>query len=188
VIAQIQFGTNQPGKVFVRRVDEYPDTVNSIHPDFYNQLPRASGQFHDRRIWSFATNAVVSVTIQQSGRERKLVRNAKGDWAFAPGSQGVLNPFSFEEALYRLGKLTAAFWIAPDEDNPDKFGFKETDHRILIELKRDGKTETLELEFGCFSEFGTRYAATMLNGARTVFEFPWPLFFEVEESITIPAK
>lgn len=32
VIAQIDFGTNQSGKVFVRRLDEYPDTVNSIHP------------------------------------------------------------------------------------------------------------------------------------------------------------
>lgn len=185
--AQIQFGTNQPGKVFVRRLDEYPDTVNSIRPEQYERLPRAPWQFRDRRIWRFTTNEVISVTIHQKGKERKIIRNAKGEWSFATGSQGIINTFQFDEAIYRLGHLTAVFWVSPDEKNPELFGFKEADHRVTIELKRDGKTETLSLEFGDFSqEFGTRYTAIMLSGARAIFEFPWPLFFEVRDSLTIP--
>lgn len=188
IIAQIDFGTNQPGKIFVRRLDEYPDTVNSMPLGDYNRLPQASWQFRDRRIWSFASNQVVSVSIHQKGKERKIVRNEKGDWGFAPGSQGILNPVSFEESLYRIGNLKAVYWVALNETNPDRFGFKETDHRIAIELRREGKTETLSLEFGEFSEYGTRYAATLMDGIRMVFEFPWPLFFEVQDSLSIPSR
>ncbi len=188
VVARIDFGTNQHGKIFVRRLDEYPDTVNSIPVGEYNRLPRASWQFRERRVWSFATNEVVSFTIQQKGKERKIVRNAKGDWGFAPGSQGIFNPLSLEEAFYRLGTLKAVFWVAHNETNPERFGIKEADHRILIELKRGGKTETLSLEFGGFSEYGTRYAATLMDGARLVFEFPWALFYEVQDSLSIPSR
>ena len=188
VVAQIDFGTNQPGKVFVRRTDEYPDTVNSIQAQEYNRLPQASWQFRDRRIWNFGSNDVASVSIHQQGKDRKIIRNAKGDWSFAPGSQGILNPFSFNESLYRLGELKAVFWVASNEQNPDRFGFTEADHRIVLEVKRDGKMEALSLEFGGFSEFGTRYSAIFLDGVRTIFEFPWPLFFSVQESLSIPSR
>ncbi|MEO5802742.1 MAG: DUF4340 domain-containing protein [Verrucomicrobiota bacterium] len=188
VVALIHFGTNQPGKFFVRRLDEYSDTVSSIQPEQYHLLPQAPWQFRDRRIWSFASNEVMSVTVQQKGKERKLIRNAAGHWSFAPGSQGSINTFTLDEALYRLGDLKAVFWVSPDEKNPERFGFKGADHRIWLEVKRDGKIETLSLEFGDYSEFGTRYTATMSNGARMIFEFPWPLFFEVENILTIESK
>jgi hypothetical protein len=188
VIAAIDFGTNQAGKIFERRLDEYPDVVNSVSSETFHRLPTVSWQFRDRQIWSFTTNQVMSVTIQQKGAERKIIRGARGEWKFAPGSQGILNPFSFDESLYRLGDLKAVFWIARGEETRNGFGFKETDHRISLEIKRGDKTETLTLEFGGFSEFGTRYAATTIDGARTVFEFPWPLFFEVQDSLSIPGK
>ena len=188
VVAEIDFGLNQTGNVFVRRLDEYPDTVKSIHLEQFAQLPQASWQFLDRQIWNFNSDDVVSVAIQQRGKERKLIRNARGDWSFATGSQGVINPFSFAEALNRLGNLKAVFWVAKNEKNPDRFKFKETDHRIALEIKRGEKIETLSLEFGGFSDFGTRYAATTMDGAQMIFEFPWPLFFEVQDSLTIPSK
>ena len=182
IVARIDFGTNQANKIFVRRLDEYPDTVNSMPLGEYNRLPRASWQFRDRHIWSFAPNEVLSVTIEQKGKVRKFVRNAKGDWGFAPGSQGIFNPLSLEESLVRLGELKAVFWVANNETNPERYGFNEASHRILIELKRNGKTEILSLEFGGFSEYGTRYAAIVLNGDRLVFEFPWPVFFEASSA------
>lgn len=186
VLAQIEFGTNQPGKVFVRRLDEFPETVKSIHPEQFARLPQASWQFRDRQIWSFSAADVVSVSIQQKGKQRKLVRNGKGEWSFAAGSQGILNPFSFDEALFRLGGLRAVFWIAQESQDQDHFGFKEAAHRISLEVKVAEQLKTFLLEFGGFSEFGTRYAATSVDGIRTVFEFPWPLFFEVQDSLTIP--
>lgn len=186
IVAQIDFGTNQPGKVFVRRLDEYSDTVNSIRPEEYQRLPRATWQFRDRHIWNFTTNEVASVTIHQNGRERKIIRNAKNEWSFAAGSQGILNTFAFDEAMFRLGHLKAVFWVSPDDKNPEHYGFKKADHRIEIELRRGGKTQMLSLEFGDFLEYGTRYAATMLDGSRAIFEFPWAFFSEVQDSLSIP--
>ncbi len=188
IVAQIDFGTNQSGQIFVRRLDEYPDTVKSIQREQFARLPQASWQFRDRQIWNFSSNDVVSVAIQQKGQTRKLVRNAQNEWTFAAGSQGVMNPFAFDEAIHRLGDLKAVFWVAKDENNSESFLFKEVDHRIALEIKRGEKTETVSLEFGGFSEFGTRYAATMVDGSRMVFEFPWPLFFEVQDSLTITPK
>lgn len=188
IVAQIDFGTNQARKIFVRRLDEYPDTVKSILPEPFALLPQASWQFRDRQIWNFNSNDVVSVTIQQKGQTRKLARSARGEWTFAPGSQGIINPFAFDEALHRLGDLKAVFWVAKDEKNPERFEFKDADHRIVLDIKRGEKIETLSLEFGGFSEFGTRFAAIVMDGQRMVFEFPWPLFFEVQESLTIPTK
>lgn len=188
ILAQIDFGTNQTGKVFVRRRDEYPDTVNSIQGEIFPRLPRAPWQFRDRRIWNFVPDEVHQVTIREKGRERKIIRNPHGDWAFAPGSQGILNPLSFDETLVRLGALKAVFWVSPDEKNLDLFGFKTADHRISLEIKRGQKTETLTLDFGDLTEFGTRYASVPLDGARTVFEFPWPQFFEVQDNLGVPQK
>lgn len=188
IFARIDFGTNQTGKVFVRRLDEYPDTVNSIAPYEYEHLPRAPWQFRDRQIFQFDTNDVVSLTIHQKGKERKLIRKSNGAWSFAPGSQGMINNFALEEAVYRLGHLRAVFWVSPNEKNPDRFGFTDADHRISIALNHDGKKEELTLELGGFTEFGTRYAAVILTGSRAVFEFPWPQFFEVKEALSIPQK
>ena len=187
-IAQIVFGPNQGSKVFVRRLDEYSDKVNSIQVEQFRQLPQAPWQFRDRRILNFVSNEVVSVSIHQKGKDRKLIRNRVGNWAFAPGSQGIINPFSFDEALLRLGTLKAIFWVAPDEKNPDRFGIKEADHKITIEVKHGAETLAHTIELGEFTEFKTRYAAFNLNGARTIFEFPWPLFFEVQDSLTIPQR
>jgi hypothetical protein len=187
--AQIHFGTNQTGKIFVRRLDEYSDTVNSIQPEAYNYLPQAAWQFRDRQIWRFASNEVVSVTVQQKGKERKMVRNSTGEWSFASGSQGVINTFALDEALYRLGELKAVFWVSPDEKDPARYKIKETDHRIFLDVRRSDKIETLSLEFGDFSEYGGNlYTAITMNGARMIFEFPWPLFFEVQEVLKVSPK
>ncbi len=187
-IAQLAFGTNQAHKIFVRRLDEYADRVNTLPLEQFRRLPQTWWQFRERRILNFSTNEVVSMSIHQKGKDRKFIRNRSGDWTFAPGSQGIMNPFSFEEALIRLGMLKAAFWVSPDEKKPERFGIKGADHRITIELKRGGETLNYTIELGEFTPFQTRYAAFQLNGARTIFEFPWPLFFEVQDSLTIPQK
>ena len=187
-IAQLAFGTNLAGKVFVRRLDEYSDRVNSIPPEEFHRLPQESWQFRARRIFTFSSNEVVSVAVHQKGKDRKFIRNPAGVWSFAPGSQGIINPFAFDEALLRLGTLKAAFWVAPDVKDPERFGIKEADHRITIEVKRGGEMLNYVVDLGAFTEFKTRYAAFNLHGARTIFEFPWPLFVEVQDCLTIPER
>lgn len=187
LLAHIAFGTNEAGRVFTRRLDEFPDRVNSIPREIYQRLPQASWQLRDRRIWNFTTNEVVSLSIQHEGRSRKIIRNVKGNWVLDASSQGIINPLSLDEMFYRLGNLKAVFWVSQEKE-PDEYGFKSSDHRITLEIKGSEKIETLSLEFGGMTEFGTRYAAVVLDGARVVFEFPWFFFFEVQDSLSLPKK
>ena len=172
---QFGFGTND-AKVFIHRNNEV--RVYSISRRDFELLPRASWQLRDRRIWEFAPTNVISVTIRQHGQTRKIIRNGENEWSVAPGSQGIIDPFSLEEAVHRLGTLKALFWTARGDQNRQKFGFKDADHQIDIEIKRDGGTQTLSLEFGGFSEFRHPYGLTDVSGEKMVFEFPLPLYLE----------
>ncbi len=174
-VTEINFGTNG-GKIFAHRSDE--SSVYSIKAEDFQFFPTASWQMRDRRIWNFDSADVVNVLIQQKGQSRQLIRNAKGDWIIAPGYQGIVNTFALEEALHRLGELKAVFWTARGQANLVKYGFKEADYQISLQLKRNGKIETLDLEFGGMSEFQHPYAAVTLEGEKLIFEFPWPLYYD----------
>ncbi|MEP6662623.1 MAG: DUF4340 domain-containing protein, partial [Verrucomicrobiota bacterium] len=141
IAAQIDFGTNSTGKIFTRRLDEYADTVKSVSPEDYTRLPRATWQFREHRIWNFSSNDVASVSIHQNGRDRKFIRNRNNEWSFAPGSQGIINPFELDEAILRLGQWKVVFWTSPNEPDPERHGFKKADYKITLEIKRDGKME-----------------------------------------------
>ncbi len=178
-----QVGAGEGGRLFVRRTDEV--SVSELLPEVFIRLPRQSWQIGDRRIWNFDSTNVTSVTIQQLGRKKALVRNADGEWIFAPGSQGVVNPFGVEEALTRLGSLQAIYWTARG-DVADSYGFKKVDFKLTLGLVKDGKPETLEIEFGGQSRQLHPYAATKIDGERTVFEFPADVYVNaVREYLTI---
>lgn len=177
LVEEIFFGTTKEERVFVRRGDA-ARRVFSIHSHEFDLLPRWSWQLRDRRIWNFHPTNVVSVTVQQFGKSKKLLRKGENDWSLEPGQQGGVNPFLLEEAMIRLGELKAIFWTARHESDRAKFGFAESDHKIVIEVKRGDQTDLLELEFGSYSAYLHPYAATQVDGKRAVFEFPLPLFYD----------
>ena len=182
-VVAFQVGAGEGGRLFVRRTDEV--SVSELLPEVFIRLPRQSWQIGDRRIWNFDATNVTSITIQQLGRKKALVRNADGEWIVAPGSQGFVNPFGVEEALTRLGSLQAVYWTARG-DVADAYGFKKVDFKLTLGLVRDRKPETLEIEFGGQSRQLHPYAATRIDGARTVFEFPADVYVNaVREYLTI---
>jgi hypothetical protein len=175
-IEYLRFGTNETERVFFRRNEE--GRVHSIHHQEFELFPRASWQLRNRQIWDFAVSNVVSVTIYQQGKSRKILRTAENEWSIAPGSQGLVNPFSIEEAVHRLGQLRAVFWTARSNEKNGRFGFAEADHRIDVEIRKNGQAETVSVELGGFSPFRQPYAAVALSGQRTIFEFPLALYLE----------
>ena len=188
VIAQIEFGATNSGKIFERRSDEL--SVNLISPADFNRLPRAAWQLRDRRIWTFETNNVVSLTIHQLGQTRKYLRDPDGEWTFAPGYHGppLPNWLSLEEGVYRLGRLSAVYWSEVGEAHRQEFGFAKMDFSLSLEVKRGDKTETCSIEFGGRSPYSYPYASVMRDGQRLIFEFPVDLYENfVEHDITIPA-
>jgi hypothetical protein len=188
VIARIEFGANKSGKIFERRPDE--SFVNLISPEDFNRLPRAAWQLRDRRIWSFDSSNVLSLTVHQLGGTRKFLRDPEGDWTFAPGYHappGVNWP-SLEEGVHRLGELSAVYWSGVGDAHWQEFGFAKTDFSLSLEVKRGGKTEICSIAFGGRSPYSHPYASVVRNGQRLIFEFPADLYENfVEHDMTIPA-
>ena len=176
ITEQLTFGTNDAPRINVRRNQE--SRVYSINPQEFELLPRSSWQMRDRSIFKFDAADVVSVTIQQRGKTRKIIHQGTNEWALAEGSQGIINPFSLEEAVHRLGELKAIFWTAKNDEDRSHYGFEKADHTVSFEVKRNDTIENFNLEFGDYSPFYHPYAAVRIDGKRMVFEFPLPLFME----------
>ena len=185
-VAQIDFGTtNQADRIYARRSDE-----NSVYTTRLEEsllLPQAGFELRDRRIWTFTTNQVTGATISFNGKSYQLRRSSVGKWGFADVSQGMVNTFALEEAIFRFGQLWSKAWIARGDVNPARYGFTDPPHKLAIEVNQADKSQTLTVEFGGRSLSGGPYAMVDLDGARTVFECPFDIFnvySEVVRSLT----
>lgn len=179
VIAELIFGATQGDKVFVRRGDE--NSVYAVKLSDYRRLPWAGWQLRQRRIWNFTENDVARVSVRVQGKTTELLRHGTNQWAFAPGSQGILNIFGVEETIHRLGELTVAIWTACDPPDRASFGFPSEPDRIDVELR---KGNVLSVEFGGVSPHGLPYACVTLDGKPWVFEFPISLHQYLQTYLT----
>jgi hypothetical protein len=185
--ARIEFGTNQTGNVFERRLGE--DPVNTISPGDFDRLPRVSWQLRDRQVWSFESSNVVSVTIHQLGGTLTYLRDPDGNWTYAPGfnSQVGINSPALEECVFRLGHLRAIYWDAVGDEPQDRFGFAKTSHEVEFEVKHGDTREIFRIQFGDRSPLIHPYASIVRDGQRLIFEFPADLYGNlVEPNLTLP--
>ncbi len=174
---QIDFGTNQAGKVFERRLDE--DFVNAVSSNDYELLPRDSWVLRDRTVWDFASKNVVSVTIHQRGGVLKYLRDPDGNWTYAPGfnSQVLINSFATEACVYEIGHLRAIYWDGVGEDHLERFGIPQADYEVAFEVKQGATNESYRLQFGERSATHYHpYASVVRDGERLIFEFPAGLY------------
>jgi len=186
VLAQLDFGTNQEDLIFVRRADESP--VYAVKLAEFQNLPDASWQLRDRRVWDFSENDVAQITIHQAGKVRELVRNGPEKWTFAPGSQGIMDDVvaaALDEAAHRLGQLSAAAWAAGPEASRADFGFTPRSHRIEVALK-NGAVRTLEI--GGTAPSGLPFAAAAPEREPWILELPLGVYQMVLTYLTIPAN
>ena len=133
ILVEVDFGTNQADKVFARRPDE--NCVYAVKFADFQRLPSISWEMRERRIWDYSTNDIASVTIQQAGRVRQVMRKGANDWSLAPGSQGVINVLGVEEAVRGLCQLAAVAWMARGDESRARYGFAENGPRLTLELK-----------------------------------------------------
>ena len=187
VLVQLDFGTNQADRVFVRRADE--NSVYAVASSAVQRLPQIGFQLRDRRIWSFAATNVNSLTVKLRGQAHKLVRNEAQQWVLAPGSQGTVNIFAVDELLHRLGELSAEVWVGRGTDKLAEYGFAEAAHELVLEVVMGEKTESLTVAFGRASPTLRPYASVTLDGQPTLFEFPLMLYGIYREALrgVVPA-
>jgi hypothetical protein len=185
--ARLEFGTNQAGKVFERRLGE--DAVNTISPNDFAGLPRVSWQLRDRHVWKFESSNVVSVTVHQGGDTNKFLRDPDGNWTYAPGfnNQVPINSPATEECVFRMGRLRAIYWDGVGDADLDRYGFDKTSHELEFAVKQGATNETFRIQFGVRSPLLHPYASVVREGERLVFEFPVDLYESlVEPNLTLP--
>jgi hypothetical protein len=188
VIAQIIFGAADTNKneIYVKRADE--NYVYALAGNDFAQIKLLENgwMFRDRHIWDFSETNVVQLTLRQNGKSRTLLRNGVNSWSLAAGSQGIINPFEVEEAVHRLGGLSALGWlghnISAAEAAEGKFGSNKL--QLTVELKTG---EKLSVDFGAeIPNAKTAIAAVTLDGDRWVFVFPPATYQFVSAYLTIP--
>jgi len=188
VIAQLLFGATQTNKVFVKRADE--DFIYGLALADFNNLNAFYGQsweFRDRHIWDFDGTNVAVITLRQNGKTRQIIHNGVNQWSLAPGSQGQIETLAIEESAYRLGKLTASYWLGRNVTDPEKYyGLDTNNLQITVELK-NGEKRTVD--FGAaLPGAQTALAVVTLDGERWGFVFPPALYQFVLSYLTIPAN
>ena len=181
--AGLDFGSSREGQTFVRRTDENP--IYTVKTDEVELLPDAAFQFRDRRLWNFETNQVVSLTIHYRDRSVQLLRSEIHQWSFAPDSQGIVNTFALEEAVYRMGKLWARAWVDQGADRLALYGIPQLDHWVEVELAEPAAPARLRVAFGAVSPSGGPFAALDLEmeGQPVVFEFPLEIYHVYQDVI-----
>lgn len=179
VLAQVSFGTNQIDRIFARRGEE--PSVYTVSLGDVSRLPQAAFEMRDRRIWNFASSNVVSITVQQRGRTRKLERNAQRQWF----SQAVENE-SLEELVRRLGELRAVSWRAKGEEQMRLRRFREFDYQVTLDVNVGGKIEPHSVQFGPLVREGPLAAVVLEEGQWIVFVFPGPLYQDVVRALSFP--
>ncbi len=180
----VRFGVGTNGVVYVHRLDE--DAVKTLPPADFLRLPQSAWQFKDRRIWNFKADDVVSVTVVQKGTTRKLVRTGPGEWRVAQGASDMINPFGVEEAVTRLGDLSAVFWKEQaNEHSRAVYGFDAEDYTLTVELKT-GPLPALSL--GGPSPYHNPWGMTQVEGVSMVFEFPLELHYNFVREFLSPFK
>ncbi len=140
--------------------------------DFQN-LPGASWQMRDRRLWQFTEEDVARVTIRQKGKVRQIRHNGPQAWALDQGSQGIIDELAVDQTVRGLTQASAVAWVARGEQDRARYGFTNDGLQITLELKNGEKTA---VEFGGEAPSSFPYAAVTLDGQFRVFEFPWDIY------------
>ncbi len=182
MLVRLRFGsvTNQPEKVFARRSDE--SAVYAINSTNFSRLATGSWQLRDRRVWKFSISDLTSITVEQGGKTRQLVRQGDHRWSLADGTQGAIEEIAIEETVLDLVDLSARAWLARGTNVLAQW-FRGGDQRITLEFK-NGEKRTLELS----SQLGPRFgvAQATLDGEPWVFAISDSLRRDMALYLSIP--
>lgn len=183
ILAQLDVGDRRDKSIFARGGEE---SVYTLPAATFDRLPAAAWQLRDRRVWSFSTSQVSRLTIQHRGYTRQILRSPTGEWSLAPGSQGIINTFAIEEMMFRLGDLRAVSWVARGDEARSQYGFTDTSHKLMIELRLLDKLRVLAVEFSSRPPAPYPYALAAVDGQSWIFEFPPQLFSEISAYLSNP--
>ena len=148
-------------------------SVYAINPVDFQKLPATSLQLRERRIWNFSEDDVTRVMVRQNGLTQELLHKGPHEWPTASGPHVIVNYLEVDVGVDELGLLEAQNWVKRGDEDRAQYGFSEKSPRISVDVKVNGKPQTLTLDFGKMSPVGLRYGDVQLDdGQNWIFEFP----------------
>ena len=174
------FGTNLSDQVYARRTDE--SFVYSITTNAFAHVPAAAWQLRERTLCRFPLSEVAAMTVAAHGKSSRLIRKAALSWAFAPGSQGIVNDGAIEETVRGITQVAAIAWVARGNESRAAFGFRDDGLHVILEPSTGDK---FDLEFGGVAPSGNLYAGLRLEGEFWILEFPWIMYRDIEAYLPV---
>ena len=186
LVAQLEFSAPQNGKTFARRSDD--SAVYAVRSEDLRRLNFTGWHLRERRLWNFTEEQVTRLAIRQRGVTRELLRQGMNKWAFAPGSQGIINPFAVEETVHRLGELYADAWLDRGETARANYGFTNDPIQLTLTVKRSEQPEIFTLDFSGATPGRPPYIAVPLDGQPWIFECSTAIGELIRSYLTLPAN
>ena len=165
------FGTVDALRVAARANDE--STIIGLPREQAILLPKEAFKLRERRLWSFSTNQVATVTVTLANKPTRFARLPNATWRTADNKPlDQIQSAMLEETVYRMGVLSAVGWVAEGKPAMEATGIKPGANQLTAEVDTADGPRQFRLEFGNKGPLGRTRVMTGQYGTPTIFSAP----------------
>ena len=168
---KMAFGTVDALRVAARANDE--STIIGLPREQAILLPKEAFKLRERRLWSFSTNQVATVTVTLANKPTRFARLPNATWRTADNKPlDQIQSAMLEETVYRMGVLSAVGWVAEGKPAMEATGIKPGANQLTAEVDTADGPRQFRLEFGNKGPLGRTRVMTGQYGTPTIFSAP----------------
>ncbi|MDP6795698.1 MAG: DUF4340 domain-containing protein [Verrucomicrobiota bacterium] len=168
---KIAFGTVDALRVAARANDE--PAIIGLPREQAILLPKEAFKLRERRLWAFSTNQVATVTVTLDNEPTRFARLPNATWRTAENKPlDQIQSAMLEEAVYRMGVLSAVDWVAEGQPAMEAAGIRPGANQLAAEVDTADGPRRFQLEFGNKGPLGRMRVMTEQYGTPTLFSAP----------------
>jgi len=168
---KIAFGTVDALRVAARANDE--PAIIGLPREQAILLPKEAFKLRERRLWTFSTNQVATVTVTLDNEPTRFARLPNSTWRTADNKPlDQIQSAMLEEAVYRMGVLSAVDWVAEGQPAMEAAGIRPGANQLAAEVDTVDGPRRYTLEFGNKGPLGRTRVMTDQYGKPTLFSAP----------------
>ena len=168
---KMAFGTVDALRVAARANDE--STIIGLPREQAILLPKEAFKLRERRLWSFSTNQVATVTVTLANKPTRFARLPNATWRTADNKPlDQIQSAMLEETVYRMGVLSAVDWVAEGKPAMEGTGIQPGANQLTAKVDTADGPRQFRLEFGNKGPLGRTRVMTGQYGTPTIFSAP----------------
>ena len=167
----IAFGTVDALRAAARANDE--PAIIGLPREQAILLPKEAFKLRERRLWSFSTNQVATITATLANKPARFARLPNATWRTAKGEAlDQIQSAMLEETVYRMGVLSAVDWVAEGEAAMEAAGIQPGANQLTAEVDTADGPRRFRLDFGNKGPLGRTRVMTEQYATPTIFSAP----------------